>query len=737
MITNFKMSEPRNFIVFSDDWARHPSSCQHLFKRISKDHRVLWVNTIGLRAPKADRFTFVRGMEKICQWSDTPLRRVNENLWVLSPVMLPVWGQGILGRINTRLTTLAIRRALKKMNMKHPILWTTVPTAVDFVGKFDESSLIYYVTDDYSLWPGADAEEIRRADRELTQHADFVFACSEPLAASHQNKNEKTILLPHAVDFEHFSQRCPEPQELRSIPHPRACFFGLIYEKIDLDSLYELAVQEPKIQLLMIGPVKTNIDRLSALPNVRFLGPKPYEELPAYLQAMDLVVVPYVPDDEIKASGPLKIRECLALGKPTVARALPDLAAVADLIHLYDDRNQFVPTVRTILARNPNGEAIRMRDRVKMDTWESRVATIWNNLNQERNDSVDISNESPAWDDYLARHPSATIFNDPRWGQVMHRAYRNRPFYLTAKRSGQVVGILQLVEQKSLLFGSRLCSLPYFDSSGILADDQSATEKLMNEAQKLLYKRKTKWIELRQSQMFPEIPAVRTDKVDLRLKLPADADELWRNLDAKVRNQIRKAQSSNLEVNSGQLELLDDFYTVYVRNMRDLGSPPHSRRFFQLILESFHDSVRLFTVKSNNIPVAGGFTITNSTPKRHDREGVWKELTFLPWAASDWRAKSLCPNMLLYWSMLMESCARGINIFDFGRSTLGSGTWRFKKQWGAEESALYWHYLFPGDQQLPELRPDSAKYRFLTQCWRRLPVAMTRLAGPYIISRLS
>jgi serine/alanine adding enzyme len=710
-----------DFVVFSDDWGRHPSSCQHLFKRIAKEHRVLWVNTIGLRAPKADGFTLFRGVEKIREWSK-PLRRVGENMWVLAPVMLPVSGDGILGRINTRLTVRAIRRALRQLKFEAPILWTTVPTARNFVGKLDESAVVYYVTDDYSLWPGGNALEIRRMDQDLTQTADFVFACSRPLFESHQNPKASTVLLPHAVDMDHFSALQPEPEELKPLPHPRACFFGLIYEKIDLDSLYDLALAEPALTLVMIGPVKTSVDRLAGLPNVHFFGPKSYEILPAYLQAMDLMVVPYVPDEEIKASGPLKIRECLALGKPTVVRALPDLSSFSEVIHLYDRREDFVPTVRKALSEPVNSS---MRECVRSETWESRVKTILNVLNDNQSHPVEITHRPPEWSEFLSGNPQATIFHDPRWGEVMDRAYGNRPFYLTSRRDGKVTGTLQLVEQKSLLFGSHLCSLPYFDAAGILAGDSQAAADLIREAKKLVKSRHVKWAEFRQNTPIDETLPCRSDKVDLRLDLPSSADELWKGLDTKVRNQIRKGQSSGLTLHTGTLELLTNFYAVYVRNMRDLGSPPHHRRFFKLICELFPESVRIFVIRKDGRPVAGALTLTD------------RNIVYVPWAASDWREKSSCPNMLLYWSMLEESCRGGVRVFDFGRSTRESGTWRFKKQWGAAEQPLCWQYLLSPGEKLPELRPDSKKFQMMVTLWRRLPVRAAQFLGPSLISRLS
>jgi len=719
------MTEPScDFVVFSDDWGRHPSSCQHLFNRISRNHRVLWVNTIGLRSAGANSFTFFRGLEKIREWC-RPLRKIHDNLSVFAPVMLPVSDDTFLSRLNRNLTAWMIRRVLRKMNFQSPILWTTVPTAADYLGKIGESACVYYVTDDYSRWPGANAQTILRQDQQLTQNATVIFACNPLLTQNHSSSTKQAVHLPHAVDYPHFSQPQSEPSDLQSIPHPRICFFGLIYEKIDLDTLYDLAESEPNYQLVMIGPVKTNIDRFKTLPNVHFLGPKNYDELPAWLHAMDVFVIPYILDDETQAKGPLKIRECLAVGKPTVARSIPDLTDFSQVLHLYDHREDFPAMVRSALSIDREKIKNQMQKYVQSETWEARVETILSTLKENNHTTVLTSNDPPDWNNFLTHHPYTTLFHDPRWGAVMKNVYGNAPFYLTAKRDGKIVGTLQLVEQKSRLFGSHLCSLPYFDAAGILADNDQSAHRLIEQAQKLLLLRGVKWIELRHNKKTSASLPARDDKVDMLLPLPEHSDILWNQLDAKVRNQIRKAQSQGLTLQTGSIDLLDDFHTVYVRNMRDLGSPPHSRKFFKSILDSFSQNVRIYIIRSNQTPVAGGFTLTD------------KNRLYLPWAASDWRAKAQCPNMLLYWSMLSDGIDRGCKIFDFGRSTRESGTYRFKKQWGAQESPLVWQYLLAPDQPPPALRPDSPKYHLFVQCWQKLPLPMTRAIGPFIISRLS
>ena len=337
---------------------------------------------------------------------------------------------------------------------------------------------------------------------------------------------------------------------------------------------------------------------------------------------------------------------------------------------------------------------------------------------------VEADSATPNWDEFLARHAGATVYHDPRWGGVMAEAYGNRPTYLTARRQGRVVGVLPLVRQKSLLFGKSLCSVPYFDAAGVLADDAAAADALVDRARSLLADGRLGWVELRQLEPLADSLPTRTDKVTLWLSLPAGAEAMWNQLKTKVRTKVRKTQKNDLQSADGGAELLDEYFDVYSRTMRDLGSPSHSRRFFRLALEAFADQVRLFVVRHQGRTLAAAFTLT-------DKQGF-----HVPWSGSDVRHRRLGANRLMYWTMLEHAAQAEAPRFDFGRSTKDSGTYGFKKEWGAEEVGLYWHYLVPEGQAPPELRPDSAKFRLMVTCWKKLPLWLARALGPRIIAKL-
>ena len=340
--------------------------------------------------------------------------------------------------------------------------------------------------------------------------------------------------------------------------------------------------------------------------------------------------------------------------------------------------------------------------------------------------TVEVSAEaSPDWRAYLASKPEAGIYHDSRWGEVMRASYRNEPLYLAARIDGRIRGVLQLVSQKSLLWGSRLCSLPYFDASGIVADNDEAQQALIAEARRLGINRGARWVELRQMALLDDSLPVRRDKVTMMLRLPAGNEAMWKQLKTKVRTKVRKAEKQDHEVVRGGGELLGDFCTIYERAMRDLGSPSHSRRFFRNLIDAFGESAVLFSVRSGDRPLAASLAL------------VQGRCFHVPWSGSDARFRRSGANRVLYWTMLKCAADAGLETFDFGRSSVDSGTYGFKKEWGAEPVPLYWHYLMPEGRSMPDQRPDSPKFRMMVACWKKLPICLARTIGPTIIGKLS
>jgi FemAB-related protein (PEP-CTERM system-associated) len=326
--------------------------------------------------------------------------------------------------------------------------------------------------------------------------------------------------------------------------------------------------------------------------------------------------------------------------------------------------------------------------------------------------------DAAAWDAFATRCPGATGYHEWRWRSVFKRAFGHEPIYLAARRSGCIMGILPLVHIRSFVFGRTLTSLPFVNYGGVAAVSDSAAQLLLNEATEVARRTRSAHVELRHvARRFPELPC-KQHKVAMLLRLQPG---MWERLDRKVRNQIRKARKCGLTGEQGGAELLNDFYRVFARNMRDLGTPVYSRGFFEEVLRAFPERARIHLVRLKQEPIAGGLTY---------RTGATVEV---PWASSVREHNALCPNHLLYWNVIESAVEAGCTVLDFGRSTPEEGTFRFKQQWGAEQQPLHWEYCLLSRPGLPDASPKNPKFRLAIQLWKRLPLSVANRIGPGIV----
>lgn len=324
---------------------------------------------------------------------------------------------------------------------------------------------------------------------------------------------------------------------------------------------------------------------------------------------------------------------------------------------------------------------------------------------------------------YLAGHGYDGFLRDPRWLNVLQSSLAHRPLLLQAEREGRVVGVLPLVLVESLLFGRFLVGLPYVNTGGPIGDDEEVITALVDRAVELATELRAKHLELR-----CEIPIEHSSlthrletKVHSRLRLEATPDGQWDALKSKVRSQIRKPlKNESLTVHWGTHELLADFYRVFCRNMRDLGSPVFPKSLFASILSSFPDEAELCCVRCDGRPAAAALLLHGP--------GV----TQVPSASTVREFNSAGVNMLMYWRLLERAIERGQTTFDFGRSTIDGGTHRFKKQWGAVDDPAVWQYhVLEGDPT--GMRRESGKFGLAVRVWQRLPVWATKIVGPKIV----
>ena len=322
------------------------------------------------------------------------------------------------------------------------------------------------------------------------------------------------------------------------------------------------------------------------------------------------------------------------------------------------------------------------------------------------------------WEQFVASRGDDAGYHAWDWQRVFENAFGHRAVYLVARRGEQLAGVLPLVEIKSRIFGNTLTSLPFVNYGGVIADSSDAADVLVAAARDQAQARRCGHVELRHvAPQFPHLPC-KSHKVSMRLSLgPA----LWETLDRKVRNQIRKAEKSGLVVERGGADLVGDFYKVFARNMRDLGTPVYSRRLFDEVLSAFPDRSQLHIVRLKGEPVAAGFTYRTPT------------MVQLPWASSIREFNPLCPNVLLYWDAIQYAQETGATVFDMGRSTPNEGPFKFKAQWGAQAVPLHWEYQLLTPGAMPNVSPANPKFQLAIALWQKLPLAVTMRVGPMIV----
>jgi FemAB-related protein (PEP-CTERM system-associated) len=325
------------------------------------------------------------------------------------------------------------------------------------------------------------------------------------------------------------------------------------------------------------------------------------------------------------------------------------------------------------------------------------------------------------WDRFVDSHPDATGYHLWQWRKIFADVFGHECPYLIARSHGRVTGLLPIVFLHTWWFGRFGISLPFVNYGGLVADDRVTANELIAGAAELAKSRNLAHLELRhRRRQRPDLP-VKQHKVTMLLPLAPSSDAQWQRFDRKVRNQVRKAEKSDLQNEVGGLELLDAFYNVFARNMRDLGVPVHSPEFFRALLSEFKGRARVHLVRRRGVEIAGAITY------RH------KNVVEVPWASSLKEFLALSPNNLLYWGIIQRAISEGAETLDFGRSTPDEGTYHFKRQWGAVPAQLYWEYYLLRARKLPDQSPKSRKFQIAMQAWRRLPVRVSAVLGPSLV----
>ncbi len=340
-----------------------------------------------------------------------------------------------------------------------------------------------------------------------------------------------------------------------------------------------------------------------------------------------------------------------------------------------------------------------------------------------------ISTDKAQWNDYVHTHPQATAYHNFAWIESVEQAYGHPNVSFIALDNDKVIGVLPVIKIQAPLAGHSYCSLPYCDMGYAIGDSEQIITALLDKLRRMKEGSGAKKIEYRDSSeatISKTEEALHGQKVSMFLALPETSDELLKSFKSKLRSQIRKAERNGLTYQTGNSQqLIDEFYQVFISNMRKLGSPVHSKAWYDHLLKNYQDDILISIVYTESAPIGGGIVLRNGNR------------ACIPWASTLVKYNHLAPNMLLYWSLLKTVTDSGAREFDFGRSTYGEGTYKFKRQWGAQPQLLKW--FLPGQQPAPvEASSLPSKLRkIVEQTWSKLPMCVTTFIGPRIRKYIS
>lgn len=366
----------RDILCFSHDWTGDPLSKTHIIRILSRENRVLWINAIANRMPTASTKDISRIFRKLSAFT-RPVVEVEPNIFVLNPLAVPTYGSPAMRRLNTELLRGQVKRAMRKLGFHSPVNMVFNPAAGLIAGKLGESTIIYYCVDEYTAFTGA-ARGLKGIEDDLFRRADIVVVSAERLREAKAELNPHTYLIRHGTDWNHFRTALDAdtlvPADIRDLPRPIIGFHGLLADWVDYELIRKTAEHFSRGSVVLVGKVAVDAEKkirvLDDAKNVHLLGRKPYAELPAYCRGFDAAINPFVINDLTLAANPLKVREYLAAGVPTVSTDIPEVRVIPNC-RVGVDHDEFIRRLDEVLAEKTNRRAIS--ESIREESWEAKV----------------------------------------------------------------------------------------------------------------------------------------------------------------------------------------------------------------------------------------------------------------------------------------------------------------------------------------------------------------------------
>jgi uncharacterized SAM-binding protein YcdF (DUF218 family)/glycosyltransferase involved in cell wall biosynthesis len=379
--------KPDLVCISSIDWDFIWQGHQEIMSRLAADgHRVLFVENTGVRAPKVSDLGRVR--QRIRNWwrGTKGFREERPNLFVYSPLVVPLPYSRLARWVNRFVLFTALRRWMRVTSFYRPIVWTFLPTplALDLIHELDPLLTVYYCIDDLaSSSPGA--RRIVSSEERLFTDADLVFVTSERLRERASRFSRRVHLFPFGVNLERFEEArtavgAAAPDDVKGLARPIVGYVGGLHQWVDQDLIASVAERMPDATFALVGPAQTDLSRLARCANVRLLGQRPHAELPRYVKSFDVGIVPYLNTEYTANVYPTKLNEYLAMGIPVVATDLPEIRrfnrAHGDIVDVAADAERFAGAIRAALDDSAEPEVARRIAVAGENSWKSRIAAM-------------------------------------------------------------------------------------------------------------------------------------------------------------------------------------------------------------------------------------------------------------------------------------------------------------------------------------------------------------------------
>ncbi len=390
------MLKGQNLIYFGPEkWEGLWRNRHHLMSRFSEYNKVLYVE------PK-------RGFRKIVQqltendfkkkliWQEIKQQRITkegENLFIYhSPIYIPIFGRIPLNRITEFLWNRILKINLFKLGFTEPIIWLSKPYMMDYVGEYNEKLVVYHIVDEYLSYGGLTEGmrlNLENVEKKTISNVDIVIVVSEELYRNKKRYNNNTYLVPNATDYKAYSgvieNDTPLPEDISRLPRPIIGYSGLISQRLNIQLIYHLARIKPHWSIVLIGQVGfqhciEEFNKLKELKNVHFLGRKDISQMPCYIRAFDVGIIPYQEDEHYKNISPLKLYDYLAAGKPIVTTDFPEAYEFNELVWVASTKDKFVLCIEEALANDTRELFLKRRSCALQNSWEARIEQVSNIL---------------------------------------------------------------------------------------------------------------------------------------------------------------------------------------------------------------------------------------------------------------------------------------------------------------------------------------------------------------------